>query len=179
MSFIVVVVELVAHAAAVEADIVPVGCVIKRGAVEFADFPQPSVTIDFVNRDAVVDLDLLPCEAVPLIKQILGFFVAQVFGVGLARQSFVVSLLHVVGVLVWLPLLLALQSFLQLSDPGLVVLGCLLGCDLGVYFLHVCLVLDLGRESVGVLFVCLAKCVLVAVKICVIFFDNGIKGLTR
>ena len=130
------------------------------------------MAVDFVNRYAVVYLDFFLCEAVPLIEQILGLFVAHVLGVRLARQFFVVGLLHVVGVLVGPPFLLAFQSLLQFCDPFFHGLLSFLGLALHVDVLHIHLALDPFGDPVLVLFVGFAKGVFVAAKFHISLLDR-------
>ena len=105
----IIIIKLIAHATAIEADVVPLRCVVSWGSIHLADLPQPSMTVDFVHRNTVVDRDLLTCETVPFVQQILSLFIAHVFCVGLVRQSFVVGLPLVVGIFLRAPFLLAFQ----------------------------------------------------------------------
>lgn len=167
--------EFVAHEAAVEADIVPVGRVIEWRALLFSDLAEQAVAVHFVHWNSVQDLDLLGREAVPVIKEGLRFFVVHLFGAAGAGEVLIISLRDVVGVLEEFPLLFGLES---LGERCVLFFELL---DLAVDSQRQLLIGSVDRsgdpagKSVAVLDVCLAELCLVTVELHVGVLDSFVE----
>ena len=103
----VIVLKFVAHTPAVKSYIVPVCCVVYRGAVGFPDFSESPVSVYFVDWSRPVYSYFFFSEAVPFVKQAFCFIVGQFLCSGCLCELIIIALAHIFGVVVWFPFLFA------------------------------------------------------------------------
>lgn len=174
-----VVVQLVGHASAVEADVIPVGRVVERRSVDFSDLPELTVTVDFIGRDGVLDDDLLFGEAVPVVEERLGLVIGQALRASGRCELGVFGLAHVVLIFQRPPFQLALELLLQVLDLGVALRDRLAAAVCCLEGRHISLALDPLGDAVLVGLVRLAKCGFVAGEVVVRGLDRLVELVAR